>query len=1710
MEGFPSLSPDNNGVNFEFLKGKIPQWYMDAPNDRQKELGAHLLAPPEWYKKASFSLKKASKESHVAYRSSLNNLEKIMSGIHDVFEFAEPLLTQAIQDKFKLTLNVRDVYFARKYRVGAQPRSDLYGFLVWDNETNSELNYFYKGITLLEAALGNFAPDETQKSSCDDCQIITRWGSYDGEVMATRFVVMEYAIPIAPEAFAELCRNLDLGRLYQEHILAILKPDDASERAVVETTLSRNQQHMLAVAAHAAYMQYLTPGADGVRSGISADAYQMVLQVVGNKSSITLDGRAVCYAGLKMLNVDLSGILLIGPDRQDSDRIERLVTYIPGDPAQPLKEYASSADFEADLKARLHTSAYRRFFSRFVPQRSQGDFFRSLGRRLDPSETYKQAQDYTPIPNQSRVRLSIGEKVVPGDLWTYLRQERINKIINDARAVAVPTGDEDKLARLKKMESYISAVESVFNLAAFVVPGLGEIMLAVGTAQMMSDAFEGIEDFEQGEYKEMWEHFSSVAMNVAFIATGAKVIPAINRSGVVDALKPIKMPDGKRLLWKPDLKPYEQKIAPPKSTPNELGLHRYGGQDILPLDDKHYAVQKDPKTGNHQIKHPSRPEAYSPELKHNDLGVWTHEAENPRTWEGPRLMRRLGHSVSEFSDTELEQIRRVSGTHEGVLRRMYVESEPPAPLLADTISRFDSYKQCEGFIADMKSDSSSLPAKDYSIDQLHVMTRYGKWPDTVSIRVIDMQAKTTWEYVDPNGALDKKRVVQIHDTQLRDGRLLKTLLEGLDQRETNTLLGQRPGTPLGTLDERVETLRGKIASLAENHKAELFSDHYASKRGSSDPRVNLIQGRYSNVPTSVIEGLLTDASSIERQQMAKWDFADKQQTKPIPLRLAQELRWAQREVRLSRAYEGLYLEALTTSDTENLVLNTLEKLPGWPSDLRVEVRDGSFSGKLRASVGPESAGRKILVRNEGGRYEARDEDDGHLHGADDLYAALQHALPDIHRTAVGLPHVGQGPELKALVRQHALSRDELRAVLKMQPVNPFFKAPTRWGDGRLGYPLSGRGAGANRQLATDEERVLRLFPDYSDAQIDRFLEQLGSDREFYLVNFEAELQNLKEELQEWMSTPTTRTLQDGSSVAVDQYDKKVVAIWLEACWQRRSIRYSERGQRMGYELSLHGRAIGELPALTAYFPHVDFLDLSGMGLTAPPNEFLDSFPSIVQLQLQDNGLVEFPSQVAEMSELVCLDVSSNNLTLTDEAVGTLANMNHLEYLQLSHNPLMRLPDFSQMTALIQVRLQATGITEWPAGLRDQVNLVMVDLRDNQLASFPEWAVNPSPEQAPAINHILGATELNGNPLSDEGMQQYADILVRIYLDNDQAGLMPVPPDAPEDRGAEGGTLAPSAQRVDRWLRDTPRAELGARKTQWALLDREALDREASAGEAGRTVSESEEFFRLLEKLSETAEYKKAYSDLQKRVWVVLDAAEENAVLRSELFKAAGEPETCSDRAALVFSQLEIKVQIHKALALVGDNGAGTLLLKLAKGLFRLDELEAFALKDIKERIKVILRSGVTAREKGNQLLLMDQIEVRLSYRVSLRDRLDLPGQPTQAQYTGLQYVPQAKLRAAEQHVNSLKDSKAEIDSIAHRDFWGEYLKEKYRSRFELAYESIYERMERLDITSATMTSDAYNIQSKALAAEARVAERKLIDLLTPQEILDLEDVDNAV
>ncbi|MFD2884707.1 hypothetical protein ACFS4T_28210 [Pseudomonas lini] len=85
--------------------------------------------------------------------------------------------------------------------------------------------------------------------------------------------------------------------------------------------------------------------------------------------------------------------------------------------------------------------------------------------------------------------------------------------------------------------------------------------------------------------------------------------------------------------------------------------------------------------------HPQRPDAYAPTLRHNDQGAWVSETENPREWEGSTLMRRIGHTTDNFSDTQLEQIRQISSTEEAALRRMHIEHAPPPPLLTDTLQR---------------------------------------------------------------------------------------------------------------------------------------------------------------------------------------------------------------------------------------------------------------------------------------------------------------------------------------------------------------------------------------------------------------------------------------------------------------------------------------------------------------------------------------------------------------------------------------------------------------------------------------------------------------------------------------------------------------------------------------------------------------------------------------------------------------------------------------------------------------------------------------------------------------------------------------------------------------------------------------------------------------------------------------------------------------
>ena len=68
----------------------------------------------------------------------------------------------------------------------------------------------------------------------------------------------------------------------------------------------------------------------------------------------------------------------------------------------------------------------------------------------------------------------------------------------------------------------------------------------------------------------------------------------------------------------------------------------------------------------------------------NGAGAYVIEGELPRTWDDATLLRRIGPSVENLSDAQLETARQISGTDPGELRRMYVDNQRPPVCLTTT------------------------------------------------------------------------------------------------------------------------------------------------------------------------------------------------------------------------------------------------------------------------------------------------------------------------------------------------------------------------------------------------------------------------------------------------------------------------------------------------------------------------------------------------------------------------------------------------------------------------------------------------------------------------------------------------------------------------------------------------------------------------------------------------------------------------------------------------------------------------------------------------------------------------------------------------------------------------------------------------------------------------------------------------------------------
>jgi hypothetical protein len=1150
---------------------------------------------PSWLLESPSDARAALRKSLLASYRTRSAVVDAVGELKSPERFCAPLLAKAMSEKLGEPLDIEGVVFQHV------------------RSTSSLLGLRKKLITpidrdLLMAACENFESSETASGNYNDNSLL-----YIPERMNGR---SSRILSIQPHEFAQLCRTLDLGKQYQAHLKTVLESD------AFRVKHQAYAQDRFEVDRHIAYL----------KKHISADVYDLLKSVKDAATSVKLGNNRPGYQGLELLGVKLQGVFFVGPVGEHADEDYRCVVYLPGDPLHPLKEYASFKGFETELSRRLRTADFRQFFMRFILLSDQPAFHAELDKRLLSVNT-------SPLPKDS-VFVPVEGFDLNDDVFLTLFRQRSAHVIADARLLVVPTDDEDEKTRLARLETYKTiGVNTLLFFSAF-VPVVGEVMFAIAGLQLLAEVYEGIDSWSRGEQEEATDYLFDVIENLILMAVTAgaakgvsKGYKAVNSSNFISRLRAVPVGSNGVRLWKPDLKSYRQHTIVPAGLPvDEQGLVRWRDRQYMRTGVDTYAVRPVQGTDLWEIEHPGDAARYSPVMETNKAGAWLHDSELPQQWNLLTLFRRLGYGEGDISDTEASQLLAMNGLDESALRQLYPDRSKPMATLVDAVRRFRADKAINRFMEQM-SVPASAPQADADL-QLHLLTSGGKWPREAKVSITDVTGGEIKQY----GRASASRQIKIPEPLVNKGQFYPALLKGLDTTQRTTLIGKATDETL-----QAQKLANVIAERAEGKRLSLFDRFYQRSNVVTEEKAAPVLAKFAKLPASVADELIQNADTTEWQQL---------EDVKVPLRLAEEAQRYAQVVRQNRAYEGLYLDASSGLDTDRLVLNTLKHLPGWPNDVFVEIVEWAVHADERASIGSKDAAQKLIIEAYPDRFEASDASGKKLltqlkRTRAHFFKTLWEGLPGDTRKALGIEASDGGVALRKKITALALQRrDAIAGAIGIEPIRAGYRSPMGLADRLvakailLGAPPAGHPAPRSPALL---QRAQELYTTHSPAQIEHFLETLGTDEVVAIRALEAlrqEHQSLRDTLQRWINRDTHYQEGDGPRRRVPQHSKGRAAQAILRAWRKEGS-FMPGTPQMLYKLSLDAQPLGDIPVLIGNFSHVGALEMDRVGASAGLNTFLRNFPQLRALSLTGNELDRIPQAIADMPRLEHLDLSDN-------------------------------------------------------------------------------------------------------------------------------------------------------------------------------------------------------------------------------------------------------------------------------------------------------------------------------------------------------------------------------------------------------------------------------------------------------------------------------------
>ncbi|WP_434650675.1 dermonecrotic toxin domain-containing protein [Pseudomonas sp. D1-2] len=453
------------------------------------------------------------------------------------------------------------------------------------------------------------------------------------------------------------------------------------------------------------------------------------------------------------------------------------------------------------------------------------------------------------------------------------------------------------------------------------------------------------------------------------------------------------------------------------------------------------------------------------------------------------------------------------------------------------------------------------------------------------------------------------------------------------------------------------------------------------------------------------------------------DLARLDATRRAPLNLLEEARWYARQGRQVRAYAGLRSENIPSADSRRLALRALEKLPGWPDTLRLEVREGGVEGALLDSIGAEDAPQKKYLIKNGPRYQALNELGQLPDTGGNFYRSILRALPEEASSALGLSDVEQGAVLQRKVIEYADVHHKAMTSF-LEPHAKRFKPPIRVSATLKGYYASGRGQGLDPSLRA---RVEELYPGAEQADAFFRQQQGKTDRQIYSL--------LQIRQREWLSLNDTLDLWRGPSTGspADFHRRQFVQALRESWRNGPLAQDSAEAARLSLSTEVPP------PEMPLDFPHVRELSLVGNSLTdANADAFLARFPGVTRLSIggrerqyigslfaQAQHLTTLPQAVNQMPGLTSLRFSTAASSLAEDFPATLTRLTSLETLHLDYSgfdaAVIGDLDLTPLNRLRSLTIEAPqALTQWPEYVQRLPLLERLDLVRTSIHTLPDW------------------------------------------------------------------------------------------------------------------------------------------------------------------------------------------------------------------------------------------------------------------------------------------------------------------------------------------------------------------------------------------------------